>query len=97
METTFKFAQKLDPDWHLFNIFIPYPGCRIYNEILRTGQYERIEDFLAYVKTDEFDYQKLLEIHRKFHRNFNRTPKRVLRKIREEGIVKVSKKVIRAL
>ena len=97
METTFKFAQKLDPDWHLFNIFIPYPGCRIYDEILQTGQYDHIEDFLAYVKTDEFDYQTLLEIHRKFHRNFNKTPKRILRKIREEGIVKVSKKALHAL
>jgi radical SAM superfamily enzyme YgiQ (UPF0313 family) len=97
MNATFKFAQKLDPDWHLFNIFIPYPGCRLYDEIIAKKQYDYIEDFLAYVKTDEFDYQKLVEIHKRFHRNFNRTPKRVLRKIREEGIISVSKKALHAL
>jgi anaerobic magnesium-protoporphyrin IX monomethyl ester cyclase len=97
METTFKFLKKLDPDWHQFHIFIAYPGCSLYDEILQSGLYDRMEDFLLYVKTDEFDYASLLKIHRKFHGSFNKSPKRILRKIRKEGIISVSKKALNAL
>jgi len=92
METTFRFARKLDPDWHQFNVFIAYPGCNLYNEILEKGLYDRIEDFLAYVKTEDFNYESLIEIQRKFHKNFNRSPKRILRKIKREGFWKVIRK-----
>ena len=85
MEATYNFAKILDPDWFLLNVFIAYPGCSLYDEILQKGLYDRLEDFLAYVKTDDFNYELLLEIQRRFHRNFNRSPKRILRKIRREG------------
>jgi len=89
LKATYEFAKKIDPDWCHFNIFIAYPGCYLYEEILRDGLYDRLEDFLAYVKTEEFDYVSLLETQRRFHRAFNRRPKRILKKIRREGPVSV--------
>jgi anaerobic magnesium-protoporphyrin IX monomethyl ester cyclase len=92
MEATFKFARKLDPDWCKFNIYVAVPGSSLYREVMEKGLYDRVEDFAAYVKTDEFNYESLLEIQGRFHRNFNRSPKRVLRKIRQEGFFSVLKK-----
>jgi anaerobic magnesium-protoporphyrin IX monomethyl ester cyclase len=95
METTFKFARKLDPDYHQFNVFIAYPGCKLYKEIIANKQYDRIEDFLAYVKTDEFNYESLMEIQKQFHVNFNKSPKRILGKIKREGFWNVMQKGIK--
>jgi anaerobic magnesium-protoporphyrin IX monomethyl ester cyclase len=92
MEATFKFAKKIDPDWCRFNIFVAVPGSALYDEVMQKGLYDRVEDFAAYVKTEDFNYDSLLEIQRRFHRNFNRTPKRVLRKIRREGFFTVLRK-----
>jgi anaerobic magnesium-protoporphyrin IX monomethyl ester cyclase len=91
MKDTFRFARKIDPDWCHFNIFIAYPGCYLYDEILQKGLYDRLEDFLAYVKTKDFNYESLLETQRRFHKSFNKSPKRILRKVRQEGALKVLK------
>jgi hypothetical protein len=64
---------------------------------MEKGLYDRVEDFAAYVKTDEFNYESLLEVQRRFHRNFNRSPRRVLRKIRQEGFFSVLRKSPRYL
>ena len=85
MKATLKFAKNLDPDWCRFNIFIASPVSSLYEEILQKGLYDRVEDFLVYVKTQDFDYDSLLKIQRRFHMSFNRSPKRILRKIRREG------------
>jgi radical SAM superfamily enzyme YgiQ (UPF0313 family) len=92
MEATFKFARKLDPDWCRFNIFVAVPGSNLYKEVMEKHLYDRVEDFAAYVKTDEFDYDSLLKIQWRFHKNFNKTPKRILRKIKREGLWSVLKK-----
>jgi len=92
MKATFKFARKLDPDWCRFNVFVAVPGSALYDEVMEKGLYDRIEDFTDYVKTDDFNYESLLEVQRRFHRNFNKSPKRVLRKIRREGFFTVLKK-----
>ncbi len=92
MEATFKFARKLDPDWCRFNIYVAVPGSRLYQEVMEKHLYDRLEDFAAYVKTDDFDYDSLMKIQWRFHKNFNRTPKRVLRKIRREGLFSVLRK-----
>jgi anaerobic magnesium-protoporphyrin IX monomethyl ester cyclase len=89
MKATFNFAKKLDPDWCQFNIFIAYPSSALYDEIMTNGLYENAEDFAKYVKTEEFDYELLLKIQRRFHKDFNRSPKRILRKIRREGLLSV--------
>jgi len=52
MNATFGFAKKLDPDWVRFNVFIAVPGSGLYEEVMQKGLYDRIEDFVAYVKTD---------------------------------------------
>jgi anaerobic magnesium-protoporphyrin IX monomethyl ester cyclase len=85
MKATFNFARKLDPDWCRFNIFVAYPGSSLYEEVVQKGLYDRMEDFVVYVKTEEFNYESLLEIQRRFHTSFNRSPKRILKKIRREG------------
>ena len=97
MNMTFKFARKLDPDWCRFNIFVAVPGSTLYREVMEKKLYDRLEDFAAYVKTDEFDYEKVLGIQRNFHRNFNRSPRRVVRKIQQQGLLSVLKKSPRYL
>jgi len=85
MKATFNFAKKLNPDWCQFNIFVAYPSSRLYEEILQKGLYDRVEDFVIYTKTQDFDYKSLLKIQRQFHKEFHRSPKRILQKIRREG------------
>lgn len=94
MKTTFKFARKLDPDWVRFNIFVGYPGSDLYDEILEKGLYERVDDFVATVKTEEFDFETVYNIQRRFHKQFNRTPKRILKTIRRDGFLNVLKRNI---
>jgi anaerobic magnesium-protoporphyrin IX monomethyl ester cyclase len=89
MKTTFKFAKKLNPDWCHFNIFVAYPGSGLYDEVVEKGLYDRVEDFVAYVKTDEFNYDSVLKLQKRFHRDFHRSPRRILRKIRREGILSI--------
>ena len=95
MKATFKFAKKLNPDWCRFNIFVAVPGSGLYEEIMRSGLYDRVEDFVVYVKTEDFNYESLLEVQRRFHTSFNRSPKRILRKIRREGFLSVLRKSLR--
>jgi radical SAM superfamily enzyme YgiQ (UPF0313 family) len=92
MEATFKFARKLDPDWCRFNIFVAVPGSSLYEEVMQKGLYDRVEDFVAYVKTEDFNYESLLAVQKRFHMTFNRSPKRILRKIRREGFLTVLRK-----
>lgn len=89
MKATFKFAKKLNPDWCHFNIFVAYPGSGLYDEVVENGLYDRMEDFVAYVKTDEFNYDSVLKLQKQFHRDFHRSPRRILRKIRREGILSI--------
>jgi anaerobic magnesium-protoporphyrin IX monomethyl ester cyclase len=86
LEATRKFADKLDPDWCQFNVFIAYPDSSLYQELLETGAYDRLDEFLLTVKTDDFDYNSLMAVQRRFFREHNGAPKRVLRRIRREGI-----------
>ena len=86
MEATLKFAKELDPDWCQFNIFIAYPDSNLYQELLQSGIYDRLDEFLLSVKTEDFNYTSLLKIQRLFLREFNRSPRRILRRIRREGI-----------
>jgi len=95
MKATLKFAKKLNPDWCQFNIFIAYPVSSLYQEVLQKGLHDPVEDFVVYVKTEHFDYETLLEVQRRFHREFNRSPKRILRKIRREGFLSILRKSLR--
>lgn len=95
MNSTFKFARKLDPDWCQFNTYVAVPGSNLYDEIMKNGLYDRVEDFVTYVKTDEFDYELVSKIQNQFHTTFNRSPRRILKKIRKEGFFSVLGKSIK--
>ena len=75
-----------------FNVFIVYPGCGLYAEVMQKGLYDRLEDFLAYVKTEDFNYDSLLEVQRQFQTDCDLSPKRILRKIRHEGFLVILRK-----
>ena len=92
MEATFRFAKKLDPDWCRFNIFVAVPGSVLYDEIIQKGLYDRVEDFAAYVKTQDFNYESLLEVQKQFQSGFDYSLRNILRKIRREGFFTVLKK-----
>jgi anaerobic magnesium-protoporphyrin IX monomethyl ester cyclase len=92
MEATFKFAKKLDPDWCQFNVFVAVPGSDLYDEVMQKQLYDRVEGFLAYVKTEDFNYESLLEVQRRFQTDCDLSPKRILRKIRREGFLTVLRK-----
>ena len=94
MEASYKFARKLDPDWVRFNIFVGYPGSDMYDEIMAKGLYSRVEDYVTFVKTDDFDFELVNNIQRRFHKNFNRSPKRILKVIRRDGFLSVLRRNI---
>lgn len=83
MEASLKFAKQINPDWCQFNIFIACPGSSLYDEVVQKGLYDRMDDFLAYVKTAEFNYESLLRIQQRFHKSFHRSPKRVIQRLKE--------------
>ena len=92
METSLKFAKKLNPDWCLFNIFIANPDSKLYQEVLESKNYVRLDEFLLSVKTDEFDYNSLMAIQRRFFKEFHRSPKQIMKRIRREGVVNFAKR-----
>jgi radical SAM superfamily enzyme YgiQ (UPF0313 family) len=92
MEDSLRFAKKLNPDWCQFNTFIAYPDSRLYNELLEKGNYVKLDEFLLSVKTDEFDYDSLMMVQRRFFKEFHMTPRQILKRIRREGAVNFAKR-----
>jgi radical SAM superfamily enzyme YgiQ (UPF0313 family) len=92
METSLKFAKKLNPDWCLFNIFIANPDSRLYQEVLESKKYDQLDEFLLSVKTDDFDYNSLLGIQRRFFKEFHMSPKQIMKRVKREGIVNFAKR-----
>ncbi len=82
MEVSLKFAKKLDPDWCQFNIFIAYPDSKLYQEMLESKRYTRLDEFLLSVKTDEYNYDTLVQIQKKFFREFHRSPKQIMKRVK---------------
>ncbi len=89
---SYRFAEKLNADWCQFNIFIAYPDSPLYREMLETGKYTELDDFLLSVKTDEFDYNDLLAIQKKFFKDYHRAPKRIAQRIKREGVLNFAKR-----
>ena len=92
MEESLRFAKKVDPDWCQFNIFIAYPDSKLYQEILATKKYTRLDDYLLSVKTDEYDNNSLLKIQRRFFREFHGAPKQIIKRVRREGVLNFVKR-----
>ncbi len=86
MEETLQFAKKINPDLCQFNTFIAYPDSLLYEEMNQSGNYEQLDEFLLAAKTDEFDFNKLMDIQRRFHREFNTAPKRIMWRMRRDPV-----------
>jgi anaerobic magnesium-protoporphyrin IX monomethyl ester cyclase len=91
MEESLKFALELDPDWCRFNIYVAYPDSVLYEEVKNKHLYDREEDFLLYVKTDDFDFESLKKLQSRFHKTFARSTKRIIRKMKREGFLSTLK------
>jgi anaerobic magnesium-protoporphyrin IX monomethyl ester cyclase len=85
MEASLKFAKKLNPDWCQFNTFIAYPDSKLYNELLESGKYTKLDEFLLAVKSDEYSYEQLQDLQRRFFKEFHMTPRQILKRIQREG------------
>jgi radical SAM superfamily enzyme YgiQ (UPF0313 family) len=92
MEQSLKFAKKLNPDWCQFNIFIAYPDCKLYQEMLQSKKYSQLDEFLISVKTDEYDFESLAQIQKRFFRDFHRQPTQILKRVKREGVVNFAKR-----
>ncbi|MCL1971023.1 MAG: B12-binding domain-containing radical SAM protein [Candidatus Bathyarchaeota archaeon] len=89
---SYRFAEKLNADWCQFNVFIAYPDSPLWREMLETGKYTQLDDFLYSYKTDEFDYDELMRIQKQFFRDYHRAPKRILQRIQREGVLNFAKR-----
>jgi len=85
MEASLKFAKKLNPDWCQFNTFIAYPDSKLYNELLESGKYIKLDEFLLSVKSDEYSYEQLQDLQRRFFKEFHMTPRQILKRVHREG------------
>jgi len=92
MEASLNFAKKLNPDWCQFNIFIAYPDSKLYQEMLQSKKFSQLDEFLISVKTDEYDYNELMSIQRRFFREFHRQPGQILKRVKREGIINFAKR-----
>ncbi len=91
MEVSLKFAKKLDPDYCQFNIFIAYPDSKLYNELLESGKYTQLDDYLLAVKSDEYDFASLKAVQWRFFKSFHMAPKQILKRAKREGILSFAK------
>ena len=98
MNATFEFAKKLKADWCMFNIYIACPGSALYDEVISQGLYDQLDNYLARVKTKEFDYDMLVKIQRDFQRQCQKSSSsKLMRVVKQEGLgsaVKKSAKVV---
>ena len=92
MEASLKFAKKLNPDWCIFNVFIANPDSRLYEEVLDSKKYDKLDDFLLSVHTDEYDYNSLLALQRRFFVDFHRSPKQIWKRVKREGALNFAKR-----
>lgn len=91
MEVSLKFAKKLSPDYCQFNIFIAYPDSKLYNEMLQSGKYTKLDDYLLSVKSDEYDFESLKAVQWRFFKSFHMTPKQIIKRAKREGILNFAK------
>lgn len=94
MEASLEFAKKLDPDWCQFNTFIAYPDSKLYNELLESGKYVKLDEFLLAVKSEEYTYEDLQALQRRFFKEFHMTPRQIYKRVRREGAWNFAKRRI---
>ncbi|MDR0372056.1 MAG: B12-binding domain-containing radical SAM protein [Nitrososphaerota archaeon] len=91
MEKSLKFAKKIDSDYCQFNIFIAYPDSKLYRELLQSGRYTQLDNYLLSTKSDEYDFESLKAVQRRFFKSFHMTPKQILKRAKREGILTFAK------
>lgn len=73
MRKTLELAKRLKPDHCWFNVFVGLPNSPLYRKIVNRGLFSHIDDnYLAYVKTEEFDYKLMKKIKKEFIREYKR-------------------------
>lgn len=93
MQATFNYAKRLKADVCMFNIYIACPGSKLYDEVVSQHLYDQMDNYLARVKTPEFDYDMLVKIQKEFQGSFRKSAASTLiRVIRQEGIGSAVKK-----
>ena len=93
MHATFKFAKTLKADVCMFNIYISCPGSKLYNEVVNQHLYDQMDNYLARVKTKDFDYDMLVKIQKEFQGSFRKSAaSNLIRVIRQEGVGSAVKK-----
>jgi anaerobic magnesium-protoporphyrin IX monomethyl ester cyclase len=98
MQATFNYAKLLKADVCMFNIYIACPGSKLYEEVVSQHLYDQMDNYLARVKTSDFDYDTVIKIQKEFQASFKKSmASSLIRVIRQEGIgsaVKKSAKLI---
>jgi len=93
MNETFNFSKKLKADWCQFNIYIACPGSQLYDEVISKGLCDQMYDYLARVKTKEFDHDMLEKIQREFQRSCQKSAtSKFMRVVKQEGLGSAVKK-----
>ena len=93
MNATFNYAKTLHADWCMFNIYIACPGSKLYDEVISQCLYDQMDNYLARVKTKNFDYDMLVKIQRDFQRGSQKSAaSKLIRVIKQEGIGSAVKK-----
>ena len=93
MQDTFKFAKALNADICMFNIYSACPGSKLYDEVVSQHLYDQMDNYLARVKTKDFDYDMLVKIQRDFQQSCQKSnATKLIRVIRQEGIGSAVKK-----
>jgi radical SAM superfamily enzyme YgiQ (UPF0313 family) len=98
MHATFKFAKSLSADVCMFNIYIACPGSKLYDEVVSQHLYDQMDNYLARVKTSDFDYDMLVKIQKEFQGSFRKSvASNLIRVIRQEGIGSAVKKGVKLI
>ena len=93
MNATFNYAKTLHADWCMFNIYIACPGSKLYDEVISQCLYDQMDNYLARVKTKDFDYDMLVKIQRDFQRGSQKSAaSKLFRVIKQEGLSSAVKK-----
>ena len=92
-ERQLQLRQTLKSDWCQFNIYIACPGSQLYDEVIKNHLYDEMYDYLARVKTPDFDYDMLTKIQRDFQRRSQKgAASKFMRVVKQEGLGTAVKK-----
>ena len=87
MHATFRYAKSLNADVTMFNIYIACPGSKLYDEVVSERLYDQMDNYLARVKTSDFDYDMLVKLQREFQGSFRKSMvSNLVRVIKQEGV-----------